>query len=350
LKKKKLVYVVESMGSGVLTYLNQLSNHLDNEFEITILYGVRKQTPKNIRQIFNKDIKLIKINNFQRSINFFSDYKAYLEIKQHIYRIHPDIVHLNSSKAGVLGRVLKFIHFNRLKNTKFYYTSHGYAFLMLGASKTKRVLYYMIEKILGNLNTKTIACGYGEYKYAKKISNNSTYINNSVDIDKLNQYWSEDSNTKDVVFTIGRISEQKNPILFNEIALNNPDKKFVWIGDGDDKDKLSSPNIEITGWMNNDELLTKIQPYKYFILCSKWEGLPLSLLEAMYFKKNCFVTNVIGNRDVIEDGTNGYIIYGNIDDLVFKYSDDISMNSNDTIFSDYNLNKMLDNYNNIYNL
>lgn len=41
-----------------------------------------------------------------------------------------------------------------------------------------------------------------------------------------------------------------------------------------------------------------------FLLPSRWEGLPISLLESMYMKKACVVSNVIGNRDVIHNGEN----------------------------------------------
>ena len=44
------------------------------------------------------------------------------------------------------------------------------------------------------------------------------------------------------------------------------------------------------------------------MLTSLWEGLPISLLEAMYMKKICIVSDVIGNRDVIENEKNGFII------------------------------------------
>lgn len=43
------------------------------------------------------------------------------------------------------------------------------------------------------------------------------------------------------------------------------------------------------------------------MLTSLWEGLPISLLEAMYIKKPCVVNNVIGNRDVIHNGENGFV-------------------------------------------
>ena len=44
-----------------------------------------------------------------------------------------------------------------------------------------------------------------------------------------------------------------------------------------------------------------------FILPSLWEGLPISLLEAMALKKPCIVSNVIGNKDVINNKENGFI-------------------------------------------
>lgn len=44
-----------------------------------------------------------------------------------------------------------------------------------------------------------------------------------------------------------------------------------------------------------------------FILTSLWEGLPISLLEAMYLKKICIVSDCIGNRDVIENNKNGFV-------------------------------------------
>lgn len=306
--KKKIVYVVESLGGGVLTYLEQLSNHLSNEFDITILYGKRKQTPDHLENLFNANINLVPIKHFQRSLNPVADFKAYKEVKKCIDDIHPDIVHLNSSKAGAIGRIIKFINFHNYRDIDFYYTPHGYSFLMSNSSNLKRFVYYSIEKILGILNTKTIACGKGEYELAKKISKNSTYVNNCVDVNEFKLFMNKDSNSKKVIYTLGRINFQKNPKMFNRIALNNPGYRFVWIGDGPDRNLLNADNIEVTGWLTKKEMLKKVQPYKFFMLCSRWEGLPISLLESMCMGKICLVTNVLGMREVIQNGVNGFII------------------------------------------
>lgn len=52
-------------------------------------------------------------------------------------------------------------------------------------------------------------------------------------------------------------------------------------------------------------------------MTSLWEGMPISLLEAMYLRKPCVVSNVVGNRDVINDGENGFVC-NNVDEFVEK--------------------------------
>lgn len=105
----------------------------------------------------------------------------------------------------------------------------------------------------------------------------------------------------------GRICYQKNPALFNQIAETMPDVRFLWIGDGELKDELSAENVEISGWVDRKTALTKSMSADVFVLTSLWEGLPISLLEAMYMKKPCVVSNVIGNHDVIHNGENGFV-------------------------------------------
>ena len=78
---------------------------------------------------------------------------------------------------------------------------------------------------------------------------------------------------------------------------------------------LDAPNIQVTGWTNRAEALRQASQADCFLLVSLWEGLPLSLLEAMYLRKPCVVSDVIGNRDVIENDRNGFVC-STLDDYV----------------------------------
>ena len=302
--KKRILFVVEAMGGGVFSYMVDLANELVKSFDMYIAYAIRPQTPENYRDYFDNRIHLIEVKNFTRSINPLKDFKAIPEIKQIARKVNPDIIHLHSSKAGVIGRLV----FNG-KDVPLFYTPHGYSFLMENYKPAKRAMFKAIETLCAKRNCTTISCSLGEHKETLKLTKRAKYVNNGIntaDLDKMLEKikLSEHPFT---VFTLGRICYQKNPKLFNEIAESMQNVKFLWIGDGELREELKSSNIEITGWVNRENALQKSVNADVFILTSLWEGLPISLLEAMYMKKLCIVSDVIGNHDVIENGRNGFV-------------------------------------------
>jgi len=290
--------------------MKDLLNELSEKYDITVLYAKRTQTPENFQELFNPKIRFIEVKNFTREINFVKDWKALQEIRKIIKKEKPDIIHLHSSKAGVIGRIAA----SGRKYTMLY-NPHGFAFLKEDDSKVKRKIYKMIEKVIAKWNKKCtiIGCSQGEFDAAKQINPNSVCINNGINTDSLllNQNESMqknfENNSKLRVCTVGRIDYQKNPEAFNRIAEGLPDIDFTWIGDGELKEKLTAPNIKTTGWIDRDNTLKELSKNDIFILFSLWEGLPISLLEAMALKKICIVSDVIGNRDVITNQKNGYI-------------------------------------------
>ena len=104
-EKKKILYIVEAMGGGVFTYIVDLANELVNKYDMYIAYAVRKQTPKNYKDYFDKRIHLIEVKNFGRAINPTKDIAAFFEVKKIAAEVKPDVIHLHSSKAGAIGRV-----------------------------------------------------------------------------------------------------------------------------------------------------------------------------------------------------------------------------------------------------
>ncbi len=353
---KKILHIVESFGSGVYSFLVDLINETSKEFEIIVAYGVRNETPENFIKDFDSNVKFIKIEDFTRSINLKKDIKALNEIKKVISNEKPDIIHLHSSKAGVLGRFIA-----SGKKYKMLYNPHGFSFLKQDDSRFKKICYRTIEKMMTIINQKCIivGCSQGEYEEAKKLSKNSICINNGINTKeleektkKLQKHETDFKNLK--ICTIGRIGYQKNPKLFNEIAESLPNNKFTWIGDGELKNELTSPNIKITGWKNKEEVLEELNKNDIFILTSLWEGLPIALLEAGYMKKLCIVTNVIGNRDVIKNNENGYI-FNCTDEIIKKINKinnieyyKLTKTIKKDIKENYNMQIMINKYKKVY--
>lgn len=353
MEKKKVLHIVESFGSGVFSFLVDLVNSTDEEFDITIAYGRRTETLENFKDYFSDRVNFIEVKNFTRSIKLKKDVKAFFEVKKIIKELNPDVIHLHSSKAGFIGRFA-----GNGKKVKMLYNPHGFSFLMKNSSKIKRLMYWWIEKISTIRKCTIVGCSQGEYEEALKLSKNSICINNGVNVEKLEKE-TADFKEKEIDFnnlkicTSGRIGYQKNPKLFNEIAQAFPNFKFTWIGEGDLRNELTSPNIEITGWKTREEALRIVNDNDVFMLTSLWEGLPISLLEAMYLKKVCIVTDCIGNRDVIKDDENGFIIKNEnykeiINTLNIDMYEKISKQALKDVLDKFNIIKMVKKYKDNY--
>ena len=133
-----------------------------------------------------------------------------------------------------------------------------------------------------------------------------------------------------------------------------PNVKFLWIGDGELRNKLTSENIEITGWADRETALKYALSGDVFMLTSLWEGLPMSLLEAMYMEKLCIVSKVIGNKDVIKTSYNGFCCENKenfIEAINYAKEKDCSQlisNARNEVLSKYNTEVMAKKYDELY--
>lgn len=305
MKKKKVLMVCESFGGGVFAYVKQLCNDMCDDFEVYLAYSVRSQTPENYKEQLNSKVHLIEIKKFGNLKNPFNVINKIKELRKIEKDIQPDVIHLHSSIAGAIGRIAF-----KGKNNVVIYTPHGYNFILLGKNTIKCKIYKIIEKILGKTNSITLTCCESEDEVAKKISKKTAYIETGINIEEFKRNLpniDEEKNKKFTVFTLGRICVQKQPDIFNEIAKLVPEADFLWIGTGELSNKLTAPNIKITGWKPRMEALRMAQKADAFVLCSLGEAIAMSLIENMYIKKLCLVSNVVGNKSVIKDGINGYI-------------------------------------------
>lgn len=300
----RVLHISEVSSGGILPYIADISNNLIDEFEFYYAYGIRFDTPTNIEEYFDKRVHLIPVMEFTRSISLSRDVRALVKIKKLVRKINPDIIHLHSSKAGVLGRWAV-----NGKEYKVFYTPHCYSFLKKDDSRFKRLIYFLIEWISARRKSTTIVTGRSEYELAKNITKHVVLAENGIDISKIDMFDlgnHKKENERIKIYTAGRIGMQKNPDLFNEIAKLCPNMDFVWVGDGDEKYRLTSKNIRITGLIPIKEQFEEFYSSDAFVLCSQWEVSPCSILNAFYLRIPVFVNNIPGNMDAVGNDT-GYI-------------------------------------------
>ena len=303
--RTKILMVCESFGGGVFAYVSQLCNDMVEEFDIYLAYAIRPQTPKNYKEFLDKRVKLIEIESFGKLTNILNDIKTIRTLRKIEKNINPDIIHLHSSIAGGIGRIA----FKGKKN-KVIYTPHGYSFILMGNDTKEGKMYELMEKVLGKTRALTLTCCESENEVAKKICKKTAYIETGINLKDLSDSLDNikiTSNNEFTVFTLGRICTQKQPKLFNKIAELVPEARFVWIGSGDLENELTASNIEVTGWKPRKEALAMAKSADIYVLCSKGEAVAMSLIENMYIKKLCLVSDVMGNKSVIKNGINGYV-------------------------------------------
>ena len=350
----KVVHIVESFAGGVYDFLVDLTNYL-SEYEHIIIHGRRKNTPENFQQDYPTNTRFIYWKNVRREINLKKDFLALKEVLGILKAIQSlDIIHLHSSKAGFIGRFAARIL--ELQD-KVIYTSHGVSFLRKDVSPLKRSLYIYLERAASKLGGKVIACSKSEAKVFHEYGINADYIYNGIKCKQSSRKEIPKDKNTIIIGTVGRVTYQKNPKLFNKIAesfLQRRNIKFVWIGDGELSYQLKSPNIVLTGWLPRKEVENKLQEIDIYLSTSLWEGLPLSALQAMCAAKPLVLSNCVGNRDLIVD--NG-IIFETIEESVTsitylmenpKKRKILGLNSLKLVKKDFSMEKMIKKYKQIY--
>ena len=298
-----IAHVVEPFATGINTFIHELVFGMP-EYQHCIIHGERKDTREieTIKKEYLGKATFIKWEHAHRDINLKMDIKACLQLHKILKKIDFDILHLHSSKAGVIGRAIGYL--NGYKNV--IYTPNGASFLRKDIPKNKIIRYQRIEKNFSRLNAKVISSSESEFKAHAELDIKSKIIQNGVLVNQTIHPKPKD-NTLNIV-TCGKITIQKDPAFLNQIAnffKDNPDISFKWIGDGELRHELS--NVEVTGWCSKEEVFHHLSQADLYISTSSWEGLPFAGIEAMAFKLPLLMHDCVGNNDLVNPGINGYI-------------------------------------------
>jgi glycosyltransferase involved in cell wall biosynthesis len=325
LKKVRVLYVCEAMGGGVRRHLLDIIENIDlGLYDIHLIYGKNRADKiflNSLTSLKQKGVHLYELKELDREISLIKDSKALIKIIRIINSINPDIVHCHSSKAGALGRTAAYLC--GIKN--LIYTPHAYMAQSPNLSQKKVKFYVALEKLFSKVTKVTINVSEGERQFALQnglvTTSNSTVIYNGISRKDRSKRIRE--NNRIIIGTVARLSEQKDPITFYNIAKNIVSKydsvEFRYVGDGPfyeilknkiEKDNLNK-RIQLVGFKNN--ISDELAEFNIFITTSLYEGLPYALIEALSEGLPIVGTNVTGNNEIIFQDINGYLF--NIKDV-----------------------------------
>ena len=311
--KKKILHVIESTATGTLSAMRGLANsQIDEGNFVSIIYSKRADTPKNLSNYFNPGINLINIQMSSISSILISLVKIFKFIR----KFNPHYVFLASSTAGFIGRVVGlFVN----KKILFFYIPHCISYIRKDIGNVKKIVFIVFELIASIKKCVIIAVSKSELKQIKRFIkfSPSFLVENAVTSEFLNLKIPEIKNRN--IITVGGIRPQKDPVSFAEIAKKVMEAdnsiSFTWIGDGDNRSKqlLLESGVEVTGWLNTSEVKNRLLNSTIYISTAKWEGMPVSLLEALACGLPVIAFNCPGNADIIKDRDIGFVFDHNND-------------------------------------
>ncbi len=279
---------------GAQSVVVSLANILCKEHEVIVIAG---EGDGKMLQLLDERVRVERCHSMKRPLSPINDLKTVAVLRRLYRKYRPDIVHLHSSKAGMLGRTA-------FPKSRVVYTVHGFdsirvAFrklLPVERSMQKRCAFIVGVSRYDEVNMRT-----------ERIATNVTHIYNGIipmkQDNSLN--WDIPARFKKTILCIARLSPQKNSSLFMEVASLLPDYAFVWIGNQHEvADKPSNVfflgNIPDAGRYN--------QLADLFMLPSNYEGLPMVILEAMCFGRPVVASDVGGIHEIVKNDVNGYVL------------------------------------------
>lgn len=229
-------------------------------------------------------------------------------------------MHLHSSFAGFLGRLSTLF---ALPKAAFFYSPHCISFMRRDISSAKRLAFVGLEWIACVRKCLYVACSESEGRVIRAwLRQPVVVVENAVRAAPSSAPPRDARRAADgplCVVTVGGIRAQKNPALFAQIAhgMRARGVRFVWIGDGDDalKVRLAEAGVEVTGWLPHDEVARRLEITDVYLSTSSWEGMPVSVIEAMLAGRPVIVSGCAGNVDVVRHLQTG-VIYATAADAV----------------------------------
>ena len=324
---------IGNLKSGIDTYVRNTVALASDDFEFVIVNGADDNSAPYMRH--GKQVKTYGICMY-RALNPVKDLKAVMQAVKIIRKEKPDLVHCHSAKGGVIGRFAAF-----LTGTKVAYTAHAFSFLSAESAKKKKI-FVLLEKI-AKLNSYLLACSGSERELGIKVvgfKEKKAFAWNNAVPDSLPLIAKNPRIAKSelpipkeeerYITSIGRPSYQKNPLFMVEVAhgihLKHPDIKFYLLGVGfyspmldDMKALIHQYDMDdifyMLPWLSHEETLMYVNGSMLYFMTSLYEGLPISVIEAMSLGKAIVASDVLGNKDCVKNGYNGYLLP--LDEKVF---------------------------------
>lgn len=389
-KKRVLFIITQSEIGGAQQFLAQLLNHLDKtRFEFSVVAG--SDGTNELKALLPAGTEYRVARRLRRNPSLTDDVMAIPEMKSIIAQFRPDVLFLNSSKAGFIGAFAARGLRSKLPNMAVVYRIGGWTFNDPWPI-WKKISYRMLEKLSAGWKDYIIVNNGHDLEQAREYRirprQKVLLIHNGIDpymefmekeearvklLDIISRKYLKEQDGGPVplfkaghlVGTIANFYPAKGlSQLIRAAALTDESTAFVIIGDGALRPEIES-EIRESGLTRRVFLAGKvadarkyIPAFDVFVLPSLKEGFPWTVLEAMAAKVPVIATAVGAVPEVIENNKSGIIVQpGQPDQLAQAIQTllrdeglrrELAIQAHQTLIKNFSLHKMVEHYQQLF--
>lgn len=297
--------------AGAPRHVESIVSSLRDRYRFLCVFGERGPVADRIS---NSGVEVRYVERLRTPISPVNDLMAFFGVLRIVVRERPALMHCHSAKAALVGRIVA-----RLTGVRALYTVHGWGWRGMPGPKGR--LIKLTERLAKWLSparyiyVADVVRAEGESQLGIE-SDRGTTIHNGI-ADKACAPRRERSARPLTIIMPARVCEAKDhDTLLRAFSLIGADWRLVLCGSGTSDLEFvqraeacvndATSRISFLGQVSDVE--DRYEVSDVFVLSSNFEALPLSVIEAMSFGLPVVVTDVGGNRELIEDGVSGFLV------------------------------------------
>ncbi len=311
--RRRILYVITMSGGGGATrYIYDLATHLPPGYEAVVAAGP-DGGGSLLSSLRDAGVRTHALRHLHRPIRPAADLRGYRELAELFFSERPDVIHLNSSKAGILG-ALASRHAHRIV-----YTAHGWVFRE-SIPPLRRWVYAGIERLSSRYYDRIIVLSDGDRDAALRLGippGKLTLIRNGL---RPLEFAPRDEARAELERLLGLQLGGRRLVmalalffatkglnhLIDALARTETDCLAVILGDGQLRGQLErqvarlglGDRVLMPGYIEDGSRL--LRAADVYVLPSVKEGLPYALLEAMQAGVPVVATRVGGVAEVLD--------------------------------------------------
>jgi glycosyltransferase involved in cell wall biosynthesis len=275
---------------------------------------------KLITELRVEGIPVFEQPSLQSTPDPVADTRAFAGLYRLLRRESFDLIHCHSTKAGLLGRLAA-----KLAGIPTVFTVHGWGFYNTDYGRAAPAIAYG-ERALARITDTIVCVAENDLIEGEKrgITNHtrSTVVHNgippiSVPADRRTLYEETDIEPGTIVIgAIARLAPQKNPLAIlragNALRKRGHNVAVVVIGDGPLAEECEryvdehDINAHLLGF--HERALELLVDFDVFLMPSRFEGFPLTVLECLHACVPVVAYDVGGIAEAIRDGETGFVV------------------------------------------